>query len=247
MPKNAIMYKHSVPKLANHLIILLLIVTSSLTHATTFELFSETQESVGEVQTTMSKEEDTLLDIARKYDLGYHEITAANPNIDPWLPKPNSVIVLPTKFTLPSAPRTGIVLNIAKMRLFYYLPTKKGLTKVMTYPISVGKENADTPLGNTTIVAKERFPTWRPPESVLKEHEREADPLPSEIPPGPDNPLGKFVLRLGFSGYLIHGTNHPWGIGMRLSHGCIRLYPEDIANLYMYVPVGTPVTIISGD
>ncbi|RMD69799.1 MAG: L,D-transpeptidase [Gammaproteobacteria bacterium] len=199
------------------------------------------EDVVGEIQTIRARYEDTLPDIARRFDLGYDELVRVNPGVDPWLPGEGTEIVLPTQFVLPRAPREGIVLNLPEMRLYYYPP---GGREVVTYPVGIGREGWDTPLGKTRIVARVANPSWYPPASIRKEHEAQGDPLPKVVPPGPDNPLGDFALRLGFPGYLIHGTNKPYGIGMRVSHGCIRLYPEDIAELFSRVKVGTPVHII---
>ena len=151
-------------------------------------------------------------------------------------------MLLPLQFILPDAPRKGIVLNLANMRLFYYPP--KQPDAVFTYPIGIGREGWNTPLGQTTIVAKTVNPAWTVPESIRREHAEKGDPLPAVVPPGPDNPLGKYALRLGFSSYLIHGTNKPYGVGMQVSHGCVRLYPEDIEVLFKKTSVGTPVRII---
>ncbi|MGZ5010327.1 MAG: L,D-transpeptidase family protein [Methylobacter sp.] len=185
---------------------------------------------------------DTLPDIARHFGLGYNEITIANPAILPWTPKAGARVQLPLRFILPNAPRKGIVLNLANMRMFYYSP--KQPDAVFTYPIGIGRESWDTPLGQTTITAKTVRPTWTVPESVRREHEAKDDPLPKVVPPGPDNPMGEYALLLGFSSYLIHGTNKPYGVGMQVSHGCVRLYPEDIEVLFKKVSVGTPVRII---
>ncbi|MEM7283397.1 MAG: L,D-transpeptidase family protein [Pseudomonadota bacterium] len=201
---------------------------------------------VGQVQILVAREEDTLPEIARRYDLGYEEIVSANPGVDPWLPKEGTPIVLPTQFVLPSGPRTGIVLNLASMRLFYFPRPDPGQPQeVITHPIGIGRVGWSTPIGETVITAKARNPVWYVPASVRREHEEAGDPLPAVVHPGPDNPLGKFAMRLDIPGYLIHGTNKPFGVGMRVSHGCIRLYPEDIARLYERVPKGTPVRIVN--
>jgi L,D-transpeptidase ErfK/SrfK len=199
---------------------------------------------VGEVATTTARDEDTLLDLGRRNDLGYAEIVAANPGVDPWVPGAGTRIVLPTQFILPPGPRDGIVVDLAQMRLFYFPASRPGEpSRVITHPIGVGREYRLPPVGATRVVRKAKNPSWRPPDWVRKEHERDGDVLPSVVPPGPDNPLGEYALYLGMPGYLIHGTNRPWGIGMRVSGGCVRLYPEDIGPLYEQVPVGTPVRI----
>ncbi len=201
---------------------------------------------VGQVQILIAREEDTLPEIARRYDLGYEEIVTANPDVDPWLPQAGTRIVLPTQFILPSGPRQGIVLNLASMRMFYFPRPEPGQPQeVITHPIGIGRVGWSTPLGDTTVTAKARDPVWYVPASVRKEHAEAGDPLPAVVQPGPDNPLGRFAMRLDIPGYLIHGTNKPFGVGMRVSHGCIRLYPEDIERLYEKVPRGTRVRIVN--
>jgi L,D-transpeptidase ErfK/SrfK len=201
---------------------------------------------VGQVQVTVARHEDTLLDIARGYDLGYEEIVAANPGVDPWLPGEGTRIVLPTQFVLPDAKPEGIVVNVAALRLFYFpKPDKDGQRVVMTYPIGIGKIGWATPLGRTKVVSKRKDPWWTPPASVRKEHAAEGDPLPARVPPGPDNPLGNRAMNLGWPSYLIHGTNKPAGVGLRASHGCIRMYPEDVVVIFDQVPVGTRVTVVN--
>jgi L,D-transpeptidase ErfK/SrfK len=209
-------------------------------------LLSEGTDVVGVVQIAIASHEDTLSDLARRYDLGYGEIVAANPGMDPWLPGAGAQVVLPTQFVLPDAPRQGLVLNLAAMRLFYYpRPGAGEPPKVITHPIGIGREGWQTPLGTARITRKIVQPTWTVPASVRREHAENGDPLPPVVPPGPDNPLGDFAMRLSFPGYLIHGTNQPYGVGIRVSHGCVRLYPEDIARLFPEVPEGTPVTIVN--
>lgn len=200
---------------------------------------------VGKVQIVLAREEDTLSDLARLYNLGYEEIRRANPGVDPWLPGEGTEVVLPTQFVLPDAPRDGIVLNLASMRFFYYPPALgEEPPRVITHPIGIGRVGWETPTGSTGVTYKYTDPTWWPPPSIRAEHKEMGDPLPPQVPPGPDNPLGKYVLGLGLEGYLIHGTNKPYGVGMRVSHGCIRLYPEDIEELFERISVGTPVHIV---
>ena len=181
--------------------------------------------------------EDTLLDIARRFDLGYTEVIAANPRIDPWLPEPGARVVLATGHLLPDGPRRGIVINLADQRL-YFFPPAGGTPR--SYPIGIGKQGFKTPLGHSRIVDKRVKPTWIPPASVRAENPE----LPAAVPPGPDNPLGDHALYLGWPGYVIHGTNIPWGIGRRVSHGCVRLYAGDIADLFARAASGTAVTVI---
>jgi L,D-transpeptidase ErfK/SrfK len=206
----------------------------------------EGQDVIGEIQVVVAKYEDTFVDIARAYGLGYDEMVAANPDVDPWLPGEGTTIILPTRFMIPVAPRQGIVLNVAAKRLFYFPePVDDGPAMVETYPIGIGRAGWQTPSGITTIVSKARNPIWYVPRSVRIEHAEAGDPLPKQVPPGPDNPLGNRVLGLGISGYLIHGTNKPAGVGMRVSHGCIRLFPEDIAHLYERVEIDSQVRIVN--
>jgi len=201
---------------------------------------------VGNVQITAARHEDTLLDIARRYNLGYEEIIAANPSVDTWLPGKDTKVVLPTQFILPGQEREGLVLNLASMRLFYFPKPEPGQpAEVVTHPIGIGREGWRTPQGTTHITQKIEKPAWTVPESVRREHVRLGRPLPPVVPPGPENPLGEFAMRLSRPQYLIHGTNKPWGVGIRVSHGCVRLYPEDISRLFPQVPVGTQVRIIN--
>jgi len=203
-------------------------------------------EVVGELQVTKVMGEDTLPDIARRFNLGYEEIARANPGVDPWVPGEGREIVLPTQFVLPAAPREGLVINLAQLRVFYFPKVKEGEPqKVITHPIGIGKVGWQTPEGTTKVTGKRTNPTWFPPASVRKEHREAGDPLPSKVPPGPDNPLGAYMMTLGWPSYLIHGTNKPYGVGLRSSHGCMRFYPEDIAELYDKIPVGTKVTVVN--
>ena len=211
-----------------------------------FILSSAEQSVVGEPQVVFVRAEDTFSDLARTYGLGYDEIVAANPDVDPWLPGENTPVLLPTQYVLPDAPKRGVILNIASKRIFYYPATIEGEQRyVLTYPIGIGRVGWETPLGETTVVSKATDPHWWVPASVRREYAEMGNPLPSVVPPGPDNPLGTHVLKLGMPGYLIHGTNQPYGVGMRVSHGCIRLYPENIESLYSLVDIGEIVTILN--
>ncbi len=194
---------------------------------------------------TTTRHEDTLSDLAWAYDQGYREIRHANPGVDPWLPGEGTEIIIPSRYILPDAPRKGIVINVPEMRLYYFPKTRESEpARVYTYPISIGRRDWSTPHGVTRIISKIKDPTWTPPKSIKKEHAERGDPLPDVVPAGPDNPLGQFAMRLGIPGYLIHGTNKPYGLGMRVTHGCIRLYPKDIKELFEQIPVGTPVRIV---
>lgn len=204
------------------------------------------QTVIGEPQVVFATDDDTLSDLARTYGLGYDEITAANPDVDPWLPGAGTPVLLPTQYVLPEVQHRGVVLNVATRRLFYFPPAVEGEPQVVwTYPIGIGRVGWETPLGETTVVSKAKDPHWWVPASVRREHAEMGDPLPSVVPPGPDNPLGNRVLKLDMPGYLIHGTNMPYGVGMRVSHGCVRLYPENIEVLYELVDTGEAVTIIN--
>ena len=211
-----------------------------------FELANAQQGVIGELQQTTVGKDDTLTDIARRFNLGYEELLRANPGVDPWLPGVGRSVVLPTRFVLPDAPHAGVVINIAAMRLFYFPPHKAGEPQVVyTHPIGIGKVGWATPEGTTRIVRRQKDPTWHPPISVIKEHKENGDVLPTVVGPGPDNPLGNRAFYLAWPGYLIHGTNKPAGVGLRSSHGCIRLFPEDIDELFDKVPVGTQVHVVN--
>jgi L,D-transpeptidase ErfK/SrfK len=201
---------------------------------------------VGYVQKTIVGKEDTLPDIARRFDVGYEEMLMANPGVDPWLPGVGREVIVPTEFVLPAAPHEGVVVNVAAMRIFYYPPHKKGEPQVVfTHPIGIGKVGWKTPEGTTRIVSRQKDPVWIVPKSVRDEHAEDGEKLPAQVPAGPDNPLGAYEFRLGWPSYLIHGTNKPYGVGMRSSHGCIRLYPEDIAVFFDLIPIGTKVTVVN--
>lgn len=194
----------------------------------------------GTTRWVKANEEDTLLDIARDFNLGYNQIIAANPGIDPWVPAKGSLVLVTSAFVLPQERiNSGIVVNLAEMRLYYFF-SNGGHDYFLTAPIGIGTEGFLTKLGIYKVKSKTANPTWIVPESI-----RKAEPdLPAEVPPGPDNPLGDYAFRLSEMLYAIHGTNKPWGIGRRVSHGCIRMYPEDISELYPVVPVGTTVRVI---
>ncbi len=201
---------------------------------------------LGVVQITHATKADTLTDIARRFSVGYNEIQRANPGVDMWLPGAGRQVVVPTQFVLPDAPHKGIVVNVAAMRLYYFPPRKRGEEQVVyTYPIGIGRVGWKTPAGVTTVVRKVKNPTWRPPADILKEHRADGDPLPAVVGPGPDNPMGNRALYLGWPEYAIHGTNKPVGVGLRVSHGCMHLFPEDILQLYEMVPIGTQVRVVN--
>lgn len=193
---------------------------------------------VGDIKHYKTRYEDTLVKIARTYNLGFNELRSANPEVDPWLPGANVDLVLPTRHLLPDAPREGIVVNLADMRLYYFYEADQ---PPITHPLGVGREGLSTPSGQTRVVRKIEGPTWRPTARM-----REEDPeLPASVPAGPENPMGTHALYLGWPEYALHGTNKPFGIGRRVSSGCIRLYPEDILTFYDKVPVGTAVRVVN--
>jgi L,D-transpeptidase ErfK/SrfK len=213
--------------------------SSIVTHE--FEL-PKGEAMVGTIAVIDTIDNDALPDIARHFGLGYNDISIANSTVSPWTPKPGSRVLLPSQFILPDSPHKGITLNLANMRLFYY--PQKQLDKVYTFPVGIGRQGWNTPMGLTSIVSKDANPSWTVPESIQREHAEKGDTLPKIIGTGPDNPLGLYAMRLGIPGYLIHGTNKPYGIGMQISHGCVQLYPEDIEVLFKKATVGMPVRIL---
>jgi len=225
-----------------------LALVSDRADASVFSLPVDGSTVIGEDASISTVYEDTLPDLAQRYSLGYYEIIRANPGVDVWIPGANKHLTLPGRRILPPGPREGIVVNLPEHRLYFYPKPRAGEQPVViTYPVSIGKMDWRTPLGETSIVAKVRNPPWYPPESVRQGHAERGDPLPKVVPPGPDNPLGNFAMRLGVGSgsYLIHGTNNPVAVGMAVTHGCIRMYPEDVAALFPLVPVGTKVRLIN--
>jgi L,D-transpeptidase ErfK/SrfK len=217
--------------------------------AAIYELTDPSLQVVGEDLHIQTHYSDTLVEIARQYGLGYEEMVRANPKVDPWLPGEGTPIVVPGRHILPPGPRDGIIVNIPEHRLYYFPKPLRGHTPtVVTYPVSIGKMDWKTPMGLTHVVSKQKNPSWNPPASVRAEHLANGDPLPSgAIGPGPDNPLGLFAMRLAVppGDYLIHGTNNPLAVGMAVTHGCIRMYPEDVAAIFPTVPVGAKVYLIN--
>lgn len=202
---------------------------------------------VGSIETIRVSDQETLADIARQYNLGHEEIRLANPDVEFWLLSEGTEVVLSRRYVLPRAKREGIVLNVPEMRIYYFprkcMPDEN--CELLTFPVSIGRMDWQTPLGETRVTQKVRNPTWWPPESIRQEAAQDGKYLPASVPPGPDNPMGKFSLHLDLPGYRIHGTNLPSGVGMRVTHGCVRMYPEDIEFLFELVRVGTLVQIVS--
>jgi L,D-transpeptidase ErfK/SrfK len=213
---------------------------------------AQDQELIGETQVLFTRYENTFPAIGREFDLGFEELRAANPGVDQWLPGTATPVFLPTQTILPDTPREGIVINVATMRLYYFTTDSGGAatpkaaaTRVTTHPVGIGAQGWATPIAEGRVTDKVRDPVWYVPASVRKEHAGWGERLPSVVPPGPDNPLGEYALALSLPSYLIHGTNKPAGVGMRSSHGCIRLYPEDIEELFGRVARGTHVRIVN--
>lgn len=215
--------------------VLLLLVYLYINYPAQAATFKRNGDLIGEVTTYKVKKEDNLYEVARQHDLGIVELLAANPGVDVWTPKKDTLLTLTTSHVLPKI-HNGIVINLSELRLFYFVDENT----IMTFPIGIGSEGWSTPTGTTKITLKRKDPTWTPPDSIREENPE----LPDIIPPGPDNPLGAYALNLGLPRFAIHGTNRPYGVGKRSSHGCIRLYPEDIEILFNAVSTGTQVTIV---
>jgi L,D-transpeptidase ErfK/SrfK len=209
--------------------------------ATTYQLPAD-GDVVGSLQMATLRSGVSLSTVVENYDIGYYELLEANPQMNPQQPYVGQRVVIPTQYVLPLAPRQGIVINLAELRLYYYPP---GQNVVVTEPIGIGRMGWDTPTGTFKIIEKIPNPTWHVPASIAEDSAKQGIVLPKTIPPGPDNPLGAYAMRLSLPNYLIHGTNRPAGVGRRVSSGCIRMYPEDIASLFQMVAVGTPVTIVN--
>jgi L,D-transpeptidase ErfK/SrfK len=197
---------------------------------------ARTGDLVGEITYHLTGGGRNLLDLARERNLGVPEVSAVNPGLDPWVPADETLVTLPTRFILPDAPRDGIVLNYGELRLYHF--PKAG--PVQTYAIGIGRDGFELKMGQTKIARKKERPTWYPTEATL----RDKPWVGKVVPPGPDNPLGEHALYLGWPTYLIHGTNLPYGVGRRVSRGCIRMYPEGVARLYPQVAPGTRVTAV---
>lgn len=201
---------------------------------------------VGEIRVVEARHEDTLLDIGRRHGIGFEAMRMANPGVDLWMPGEGTEVVIPTRFILPPGPREGLVINLPEMRMYYYPEPAPGEQRVVeTYAVSVGRLDWSTPIGTTRVTNRLENPAWFPPASVRERHAAEGRTLPQRVDPGPDNPLGDYAIGLDIPGYFIHGTNRPSGVGMRATHGCIRMFPEDIESLVYRLPVGTAVRIMN--
>lgn len=224
-----------------------LAVHGGFASSSTFVLPVDGSTLVGELTVVTPGPENTLLDLARYYGLGQQEMSLANPGVSLWVPGNDTPVVLPRLFILPPKPWRGIVINIPQRRLFYFPEPAAGeLRKVVTLPISIGREGWSTPLGDTTVIGKYKDPAWVVPASIQAEHKANGEKnFPDYFPPGPDNPMGMLAIRIGFPGIFIHGTNKPWALGARVSHGCLHLYPEDAERLFPMVEKGVPVRVIN--
>lgn len=224
------------------------LVLSPAVTGLTFPLPPAGTDVVGQVQRIEAEAGDTLLSLGREHGIGYEEMRRANPSVDVWLPGEGTEVIIPSRYILPRGERDGVVVNVAEMRLYYYPDAEEAEQAVVeTYPISVGRMDWSTPLGESRITEKTEDPYWFPPQSILTERREQGRPLPDAVPPGPDNPLGRHKMRLDIPGgaYLIHGTNEPRGIGMRVTHGCIRMFPEDVESLFNRLPSGASVRIVN--
>ncbi len=201
---------------------------------------------IGELQIVEATADDTLLDIGRRYGIGFESMRMANPGVDLWMPGEGTEVLVPTRFVLPPGPRRGLVVNLPEMRIYYYPEPQRGQDRVVeTYAVSIGRMDWNTPIGTHRVTNRLENPAWYPPQSVRDRHASEGRTLPRRVDPGPDNPLGKYAIGLDVPGYFIHSTNRPYGVGMRATHGCIRMYPEDIESLIFRLPIGTEVRIIN--
>ena len=210
--------------------------------ATEYQLPSKDKRMIGKIQRHVVKQGDYFQEIAERYNVGFLALLAANPEVDPFLPKQGTHLLIPSQMLLPFIKRQGIVINLPELRLYYFVPEEN---KVMVFPVGIGREGLATPTTTSYISEKRENPVWRPTEEnrarYFAKHRKK---MAKEVPAGPDNPFGKYALRLGLSEYLIHGSNQRFGIGMRASAGCIRMYDNDIKWLFDHVPEQTPVYII---
>jgi L,D-transpeptidase ErfK/SrfK len=215
----------------------------SLSDALTFRVDGD--EVVGDNLTIKTRYEDTFVELGHIYGLGFRELMDANPDVLPWVPGDGTEVTLPLTFVLPHqglVERENIVLNLAEFRLYHFIPEKN---TVRAYAVGIGREGWQTPITEARVTGVARDPSWTPPASIRREHAAIGDILPAVVPPGPDNPLGKYAVRLSLPSYLFHGSNKRIGYGMRVSHGCVRLYDGDIEELATSVKPGTPVRIIN--
>lgn len=220
-----------------------LLLFSPLGAARTFDLPRDGSNLVGETYTTEILPGENLADVGRREDMGLLELIEANPKVHPWRPKAGTSVTIPAQFILPPGARQGLVINLPELRLYFYHPNENTVT---TFPIAIGKQGWATPTANSKVIDKQENPSWTVPDSILEEKIASGIyNFPKVIGPGPKNPLGQYAIRLDLPGYMIHGTNLKGGIGSRVSHGCIRLFPKDIEALYWNISIGTPVRILN--
>lgn len=216
------------------------LMTPTTSEALTFRL-PDNGNIVGHVQTATVQKGDSLSTVGRRYEIGGYEMKEANPGVPYLMPKPGSQLTIPSRFVLPSGPREGIVINLAEMRIYFYHPDGQ---HVSTWPVGVGQQGWDTPMGTSQIVRMRKDPVWVVPKSILENHKRQGKPIEPVWPAGPKNPLGKYALNTGFKNIVIHGTPYPMGVGLRSSHGCIRMVNENVEELFSMAKIGTKVRII---
>lgn len=229
-------------KIFKILLVLLCVGVTSSGIAAVFPLGQSGDDLIGAVTNTVAQEGDNFNTIAQRFDIGYVELIEANRGVNPEKPIPGTVLIIPSRYILPNTARQGIIINLAEMRLYYF---PKNTKEVWTFPVGIGRQGSQTPNGVMTVIEHMDHPTWHAPESVRAERAKEGVEIPKTVPPGPDNPLGEYALRLSMPTYLIHGTNDNSGVGRRSSSGCLRMYPEDIEKLYHAVKNGESVQVIN--
>ncbi len=226
-------------------LLFILSLTPAISMANVYTLPEKGSRLIGEIQEHLVEKGDYFQTISKQYNVGILELMESNPGVDPFLPTPGTKLVIPTQMLLPDVPREGIVLNLPELRLYYFAKNGKD---VHVFPVGIGRIGRETPEMVTRIKSRIPNPSWTPPASIRKEHlEERGEVLPRVVQPGPDNPLGKYAMQLSYGdgSYLIHGTNKDFGIGMRVSSGCVRLNPDDIEWLFNQTKYGDPVRVIN--
>ncbi|MDR3490591.1 MAG: L,D-transpeptidase family protein [Gammaproteobacteria bacterium] len=236
------MKKHS--RLARSAGLLGILFFTKCAFAATYALPSTGDALIGKSEYVTTTSGETLVSIAKRFDVGLNGIVDANGGINPSQPLPHGITIhVPTKFLLPAQKQKGIVINLPEMRMYYYPPNSHGI--VMTYPIGIGKVNKTIPIANTSVSGKTLNPSWTPPKDIREFNEQQGITLPVTMPAGPDNPLGPYAIYLNIPTFLIHSTIFPESVGKRASFGCIRMHETDIKDFYPLVSRGTPVSIIN--
>ena len=227
------------------LLLFILAALPLVSFANVYQIPQDGSRLVGELQEHVVEKGDYFQTISKQYNIGILELMESNPGVDPFLPRPGTRLLIPTQMLLPDVPHKGVVINLAELRLYYF---PKGGQEVHVFPVGIGRIGRETPEMVTRIKSRIPNPSWTPPASIRKEHlEERGEELPRVVLAGPDNPLGKYAIQLSYGdgSYLIHGTNKDFGIGMRVSAGCIRLNPDDIEWLFNKVKYGDSVTVIN--